>query len=95
MMVVVVVVVVVEVEVMMIGGDDVRRRKMLRIKKVKKRSREQCQLLTCQCFIFRSCIGGVAYVAVFNSSATWAATFRLRGYKRMLVIFALPSSREL
>ena len=30
---------------------------------------------------------GVAHVAVFNSSATWAATFFLRGYKCMLVIF--------
>ena len=33
----------------------------------------------------RSSIGGVA--AVFNSSTTWAATFRLWGYKSMLVIF--------
>ena len=40
----------------------------------------------------RSSIGGVAYVTVFNSSATWAATFRLQGYnyKCMLVIFAFP-----
>ena len=27
------------------------------------------------------------YVTVFNSSATWAATFHLQGYKCMLVIF--------
>ena len=32
-------------------------------------------------FFLRSSTGGVAYVTVFNSSATWAATFRLRGYK--------------
>ena len=31
--------------------------------------------------LLRFSIGGVAYVTVFNSSATWAATFRLRGYK--------------
>ena len=30
-------------------------------------------------FFLRSSIGGVAYVTVLNSSATWAATFRLRG----------------
>ena len=30
-------------------------------------------------FFLRSSIGGVAYVTVFNSPATWAATFRLRG----------------
>ena len=35
----------------------------------------------------RSSIGGVAYVTIFNSAATWAATFRLRGFKGMLVIF--------
>ena len=29
--------------------------------------------------LLRSSIGGVAYVTAFNSSATWAATFRLRG----------------
>ena len=43
---------------------------------------------------FLSCVppqeGGVAYVTVFNSSATWAATFRLRGYKYMLVVFVFP-----
>ena len=38
----------------------------------------------------RSSIGGVAYVIVFNFSATRAATFRLRGFKCMLVIFVLP-----
>ena len=41
-------------------------------------------------FFFFFClppIGGVAYVTVFNSSASWAATFNLRGYKCMLVIF--------
>ena len=37
-------------------------------------------------FFLRSSIGGVAYVTVFNLSATWAAAFRLRGYKCMLVI---------
>ena len=42
-------------------------------------------------FFLRSSIGGVvAYVTGFNSSATWAATFRLRGYKCMLVIFVFP-----
>ena len=41
-------------------------------------------------FFLRSSIGGVAYVAVFNSSATWAATFRLRGYKCMLAIVVFP-----
>ena len=46
-------------------------------------------------FFLRSSIGGVAYVTVSNSSATWAATFRLRGYKCMLVIFVFPSSTEL
>ena len=30
--------------------------------------------------ILRSSVGGVAYVIVFNSSATWAATFHLRGW---------------
>ena len=40
-------------------------------------------------FSLRSSIGGVAYVTVFNSSATWAATiFHLWGYKCMLVIFS-------
>ena len=38
-------------------------------------------------FFLRSSLGGVAYVTIFNSSATWAATFYLRGYKCMLVIF--------
>ena len=38
-------------------------------------------------FFLHSSIGGVAYVTLVNSSATWAATFRLRGYKCMLVIF--------
>ena len=32
----------------------------------------------------------IAYVTVFNSSATWAATFRLRGDKYMPVIFVFP-----
>ena len=32
-------------------------------------------------FFLRSSVGGVAYVTVFNSSDTWAATFRLREYK--------------
>ena len=41
-------------------------------------------------FFLRSFIGGVAYVTVFNSLATWAATFRLRGYKCMLVIVVFP-----
>ena len=41
-------------------------------------------------FFLRSSIGGVAYVTVFNSSATWAATFHLRGYKCMLAIFVFP-----
>ena len=42
-------------------------------------------------FFLRSFIGGVAYVTVFNSPATWAATFQaLRGYKCMLVIFVFP-----
>ena len=31
-------------------------------------------------YILRSSTGGVAYVTVFNSSASWAATFRLGGY---------------
>ena len=35
-------------------------------------------------------LGGVAYVTIFNSSATWATTFHLRGYKCMLVIFVFP-----
>ena len=48
------------------------------------------------CFLFlRSSIGGVAYEIVFNSSASWAATFRLQGYKCMLVIFMFPSSTKL
>ena len=35
--------------------------------------------------------GTVAYVTVLNSSAAiWAATFRLRGYKCMRVIFVFP-----
>ena len=38
-------------------------------------------------FFMCSSIGGLAYVTVFNSSATWAGTLRLRGYKCMLVIF--------
>ena len=38
----------------------------------------------------RSSIGSVEYVTVLNFSATWAATFRLRGYKCMLVIFVFP-----
>ena len=37
--------------------------------------------------IMRSSTGGVGYVTVFNTSATWAATFRLRGYECMLVFF--------
>ena len=42
-------------------------------------------------FFLRSSIRrGIAYVTVFNSSATWAATFRHRGYKCMLVIFVFP-----
>ena len=41
-------------------------------------------------FFLRSSIGGVAYVTIFNSSATWAATFHLWGYKCMLVIFVFP-----
>ena len=41
-------------------------------------------------FFLRSSIGGVAYVTVLNSPATWTATFRLRAYKCMLVIFVLP-----
>ena len=39
-------------------------------------------------YCLRSFIGGVAYVTVFNSSATWA--FRFRGYKCMLVISVFP-----
>ena len=38
-------------------------------------------------FFLRS---SIAYVTVFNSSAIWAATFRLRRYKCMLVIFMFP-----
>ena len=38
-------------------------------------------------FFPRSSIGGVAYVIVVNSSATWAATFRLREYKRIAGYF--------
>ena len=52
-----------------------------------------CALKKSECFCFfflRSSIWGVAYVTVFKSSATWVATFRLRGYKSMLVIFKLP-----
>ena len=30
------------------------------------------------------------HLTVFNSSVTWAATFCLRGYKCMLVIFMFP-----
>ena len=41
-------------------------------------------------FFLRSSIGGGAYVTVCNSPATSAAKFRLRGYKRMLVIFVFP-----
>ena len=43
-------------------------------------------------FLLRSSIGGegIAYGTVFNSSATWADAFRLRGYKCMLVIFVFP-----
>ena len=44
--------------------------------------------------LLRSSIGGVVYVTIFNSSAIWAATFRLRGYKCMLVIFVFPSSTK-
>ena len=33
---------------------------------------------------------GVAYMTVFNFSATSAATFHLRGYKCLLVIFVFP-----
>ena len=45
-------------------------------------------------FSFFVCVpplGGVAYVVVFNSAVTWAATFRLRGYKCVL----FPKSTEL
>ena len=45
-------------------------------------------------FFLRSSIGGVAYVTIYNSSATWAATIRLWGYKCMLVIFVFPQSTE-
>ena len=43
-------------------------------------------------FFLRSSIGGGGVLCdrFFNSSATWAATFRLRGYNCMLVIFVLP-----
>ena len=41
-------------------------------------------------FFVRYSIGGVVYVTVFNSSATWADTFHLRGYKCMPVIFRFP-----
>ena len=40
--------------------------------------------------LLRSSTGGVAYLTVFNSSATCASTFRLQGYKCMLVIFVFP-----
>ena len=40
-------------------------------------------------FLLRYSIEGVAYVTVFNSSGTWAATFRLRGYKCVLVILCV------
>ena len=46
-------------------------------------------------FFLHSSIGGLAYVTIFNSSATWAATFCLWGYKCMLVIFMFPWSTEL
>ena len=36
-------------------------------------------------FFLRSSIGGVAYVTVFNSSVTWAATFRLRWQKGIVL----------
>ena len=42
--------------------------------------------MTCG-FFLRSSIGGVAYVTVFNSSVTWPATFRLRGYKCICWLF--------
>ena len=41
-------------------------------------------------FFLHSSIVGVAYVTIFNSSTTWAATFHLQGYKCMLVIFVFP-----
>ena len=52
-----------------------------------KRDSETCHLPTTainvqffsRSFFLRSSIGGVAHVTVFNSSATWAATFHLRG----------------
>ena len=54
----------------------------------------QCLLIVCEVFFFlfflHSSIGGVAYVTVLYSPATWAATFRLRGYKYMLAIFVFP-----
>ena len=40
-------------------------------------------------FLRSSVVGGVACVTVFNSSATWVATFRLEGYI-LLVIFVFP-----
>ena len=42
-------------------------------------------------FFLCSSIGGVVYVAVFKYSSTaWAATFRLRGYKYLHIIFVFP-----
>ena len=41
-------------------------------------------------FFFFSLRSSIAYMIVFNSPSTWAATFRLRGYKRMLIIFVFP-----
>ena len=38
-----------------------------------------CFLCVSVCLFLRSSIGGVAYLTVFNPSATWAATFRLGG----------------
>ena len=48
-------------------------------------------------FFLRSSIGGVAYVNVFNSSATWAATFHLRGHvsKVTATCVKLQSGEEL
>ena len=40
--------------------------------------------------LLRSSMGGVAYATVFNISATWAATFRLREYKCMLDTSVCP-----
>ena len=41
-------------------------------------------------FFLRSSIGGVDNLTIFNSSATWAVTFGLQGYKCMLVMFVFP-----